>query len=777
MDLNDSTETTHDPGSQSESIAADSVKGSQQGSNTLSTTDQPAPTAPAVTRPKVAKPAKNKPISVKRKRKFKPVGSIGEIETVDGFKEAMRDLNTRVPWFQENPIKASLDVKDTQVPPDLDWDDGKAVHAAFPPWKLENGFLLGTRQIPRCFLLDASTVTQKLVVVNWWKNMTKAEQADVVSKENIHRFYRAPMRSNSPYKFWHDGPDTKGSRVHRGDTNGSPSSSDARGHPGRPRRVFGAPIILKAPDDEPTLGFRMAACCQDLAVRFNLTVDQLYCATIDPENSCSIENCPYPAFLQNRTFCCLHKQNWWPRTGLEHYRKRRGHLLLGPEYTVRPFQQDKQQIIKTKVQPTPCGCSDLTCEGIGWSADMARVPRGYDIPDILTPNAHRDKDRPLRLAPWHFSPEHRVQLSDGTWQLDLENKLTIESFPNPDYDPKAFLEEPEMIEYQKRKNPFLLPEWVFEMCSKEEGPFTLQEFHVHTLREQRDTLLQQLSQKSTEYEDLSREHSRTELKLEELRRVQHQQKQSSPQKKSLKRSASSLPEMSNQQPYRRRLHDETNRTPEDNRRRDMQASQEGRNSGDDSAEEDKEVPRQPVVPRPPRHPLHSPTANLRTHLHFQHPTPHGASHLVPPHLANQLAHHHHHNLPPHLVHQHRSIVPQQQEGGTSVLQSYRDHEGTVVHEAGHAMHYLQHAPATHIPPSTGGTTGHSHAHAQVAPGQLQPQQPKPQQPPQTPHQQIPPNATTYYPVMGENTPTGATRTPPANNTGDIRGRWGFGYHR
>ena len=149
---------------------------------------------------------------------------------------------------------------------------------------------------------------------------------------------------------------------------------------------------------------------------------------------------------------------------------------------------------------------------------MARMPKGFEIPSSIVPNSHRDKDRPLRLAPWHFPPQYRMQLPDGTWKLLLEG-IKAEDFPPPDYDPRDFLKEATMLKYKARKSPFLLPDWVHTMRRLEEGPLTLDELLLSSLVQQRDDLLQSLVWQSVRHQELSQEHEQAESKLEEMKKL------------------------------------------------------------------------------------------------------------------------------------------------------------------------------------------------------------------------------------------------------------------
>jgi hypothetical protein len=285
-------------------------------------------------------------------------------------------------------------------------------------------------------------------------------------------------------------------------------------------RDIGAPLVFKTRFPHAPLGFRTHQTCYDLASRFELSLDVLYCARIEADaNICGVESCQYPALEQNRSCCALHKQNWWPRKSLDQVQKRRGYLLLGAEYAQRPGKSDIPTTReKGKFHPLPCQCSQKLCEGIGWSADTARVPKGTPLPSCIVPTISvRDKDRPLRLAPWHFSPECRVQLPNGTWKLTFSNDE--DDFPSPEYDLEDFLEEPGMVEYQARKSSFLLPDWVLAMKEMEEGPLSLHEYQYRELVIQRNRLLEGLASQSVEHQELSLTHQQASTKLELMKRT------------------------------------------------------------------------------------------------------------------------------------------------------------------------------------------------------------------------------------------------------------------
>jgi hypothetical protein len=142
---------------------------------------------------------------------------------------------------------------------------------------------------------------------------------------------------------------------------------------------------------------------------------------------------------------------------------------------------------------------------------MVRVPKQVPLPKQVVPGEHRDKDRPLRLAPWHFPPQSRIQLPDGTWKVLFGTKP--EHFVLPDYDISEFLKEPGMIEYQQRKSLWLLPEWVYEMQAAEQGPPTLAECQQAEFRTQQKKLMVQATMAILYHRDLIQSHSEATSKI------------------------------------------------------------------------------------------------------------------------------------------------------------------------------------------------------------------------------------------------------------------------
>jgi hypothetical protein len=87
----------------------------------------------------------------------------------------------------------------TNVPDnaDFDWDSQACLKASFKPFAD-----LGDLGVPVCLLQDAITVQDKLIVVNWWRWLTKDEQ--VKHLEQLRDVYATPKVSNRrlPADYW-----------------------------------------------------------------------------------------------------------------------------------------------------------------------------------------------------------------------------------------------------------------------------------------------------------------------------------------------------------------------------------------------------------------------------------------------------------------------------------------------------------------------------------------------------------------------------------------------
>ena len=78
-----------------------------------------------------------------------------------------------------------------------DWINTAAVANAFPPPKGCSGL-----SVPQGLLQDAQTVQDKLIVMSWWRFLSKEEQR--VQNEELRKVYAVPLRSNRklPPDFW-----------------------------------------------------------------------------------------------------------------------------------------------------------------------------------------------------------------------------------------------------------------------------------------------------------------------------------------------------------------------------------------------------------------------------------------------------------------------------------------------------------------------------------------------------------------------------------------------
>ena len=478
-----------------------------------------------------------------------PKDILGPAESFPDLLHARMALNQRVPWFKDHPIPSNLPIKYRTSPPDFDWENAghKEMDEVFPFWKMTNGRSLGRKQIPKCLVLDSQSELERLVLINWWRSRTGDEQVEIASHQGLQRYYRAPKRSASPFLYAqkrygkdlyaldlvkeHEQRTDREARVElakeleqaaasqkleRSNPQGEPTATQETSTASKKavlgmKTSFVSCTLANAP-----LGFRAMQSTYDLVQRFNLSVDVLYCARTITEE-CAIEDCVYPALDQNRGCCALHKQNWWVRKIGAQPQRRRGHLLLGPEYATRRTRDDIVVLDGShRIKPVPCGCSSELCEAIGWSADTARVPKYCELPDGLVPGEHRDKDRPLRLAPWHFPPSARLQLPDGSWITVFGPKP--EDFVTPDYDISKFLEEPGMMEYQERKKLWQLPAWVYEMQEMEQGPPTLAEYQLAEIRKQQKMLMFNATVAALSHKNLIQSHSEVTAKVQVMKK-------------------------------------------------------------------------------------------------------------------------------------------------------------------------------------------------------------------------------------------------------------------
>ena len=293
-----------------------------------------------------------------------------------------------------------------------------------------------------------------------------------------------------------------------------------------------------------------------------------------PRVRCKAEGgCGYPALARNHGYCCRHGLHFGPTRGKAN--GRRGYLLLGDVYTrpyletTAPIagepstgngrtpsakessaesagdQDGNDDPVVGSKKLIQCSCKNETCVGIGYSPfmiqfDVNRFPNDlrddiWNNTDGLNMNATTPHTRRraslagqaltnnpygnsnskvrsvVRLAPWHFHPEHREFLPDGTWKLVTDNASRAsrsrsplstkkrgrslvsdedahvalvcrewKGVPLPTYYPKDFLEEPAMKEYAARKTiaaktTDVLPPWCREYAKLEEGPYSIAE--------------------------------------------------------------------------------------------------------------------------------------------------------------------------------------------------------------------------------------------------------------------------------------------------------------
>jgi hypothetical protein len=141
-------------------------------------------------------------------------------------------------------------------------------------------------------------------------------------------------------------------------------------------------------------------------------------------------------------------------------------------------------------------CSNQNCIGIGYSSSMINVPANAEIRQKIAVAllgaytgekksitqerlVSNDQYRGLRIAPWHFHPEHRIfDQSTAEWQLkpftsdqkfkDSDGKVWT-GFPPPNYSPNTFIEDEVGSQQMLPKDRWLgdqtgssIPNWVHE---------------------------------------------------------------------------------------------------------------------------------------------------------------------------------------------------------------------------------------------------------------------------------------------------------------------------
>eukprot|EP00978_Attheya_sp_CCMP212_P049531 scaffold677601_cov212-Attheya_sp.AAC.1 len=76
----------------------------------------------------------------------------------------------------------------SDIPDGLDFNDAKAVHDAFKARNPSSQY--GIRRVPLALLQDAQTLNDKLIVVNYWRGLSKLEQATLFKE--LQKYYTAP---------------------------------------------------------------------------------------------------------------------------------------------------------------------------------------------------------------------------------------------------------------------------------------------------------------------------------------------------------------------------------------------------------------------------------------------------------------------------------------------------------------------------------------------------------------------------------------------------------
>ena len=233
-------------------------------------------------------------------------------------------------------------------------------------------------------------------------------------------------------------------------------------------------------EKRPFSSFNDAA---SLAEYLNVPPKALFCVDLEKDTLCGVPECLYPAIARNRPKgrnsgprCCLHHNRWFPREPA------RGHYLIDSSY------------LRSRDGNKLCCCENKFCLGIGYSSSMIRIPKKHRRLAVTALGASGDfaallsnKEKDVRLAPWHFHPQHRIKKTDGRWVLvhfhdddvfyDHENKRWV-GFPPPNYSPKDYYE----IEIhagggrtrpQDRWHQTSLPPWVQSYIKTERVTTTL----------------------------------------------------------------------------------------------------------------------------------------------------------------------------------------------------------------------------------------------------------------------------------------------------------------
>jgi hypothetical protein len=459
--------------------------------------------------------------------------------------------------------------------PPVNWTDNADVRKTFPVRRQPGSSkeTLGSRQVPKCILMDAQTDHDKLIVVNWWRGLTKKEQA--MEWEAIRAIYRQPSLSNDllPKDYLKTLRSALPARTLRTSSTAT-TLSGAMANPQQQQQDAGDSVETSFFNMGVPLtkwSFRSISNAQELAEKLLIPVEALYCVVFDntkPGLECSVSGCPYPAVLRNRHMCVVHCRQWYPRKG--YIRGNRGHLLLGPShYTHCGVRND-----------AICVCTDELCSAIGYSDDMVRLPsrektreQVYAALRIDVSNDPAKKElfimrKIAYVAPWHFHPQHRKMSFDGSWRVIKFRKKDVFSDPNdfdvavtdqkdneshvptstkpkdgtgesqqvnqpqkpqwigcppPTYSLRKFLDE------EVRGTPFgrgrflpqdlskSLPGWVEAYCDKEEGPLALRELQTKELQATRMEFCEYILEQEKTIDTLELENKRLKLELEEVK--------------------------------------------------------------------------------------------------------------------------------------------------------------------------------------------------------------------------------------------------------------------
>ena len=153
--------------------------------------------------------------------------------------------------------------------------------------------------------------------------------------------------------------------------------------------------------------------------------------------ACLRSNCSLSAETNNRGYCILCSQRWFPREFDAKGRPSancRGHGLYGPQFQ-RQF---------TPLCPTTCACSNALCMGIGYShhgmfcfpTDPKHAAEAARIVGVSPAVREKIAANPaaFHIAPWHFNAHHRARDASGSWRLrkmEVYEDSDRKSFPFP----------------------------------------------------------------------------------------------------------------------------------------------------------------------------------------------------------------------------------------------------------------------------------------------------------------------------------------------------------